>query len=183
MISKITLLFLLVCGSSAYAQVSDSEMERLKINWRVELRLEGHELALKLEKEEGKSSFSDSIQRLFLEDTFVVENLLRKQLEKESTTLGINKANLACTSEYEQLVDKYFAILSAKMTTEDKDLLASWQKDWKSMMDEERKLIGKFMQEEYSGGGSIQSIEYTNRLMLQQKNHLLLLINYLTHLI
>lgn len=183
MISRIALLFLVFQHSITFAQISDSEMERLKINWRVELRLEAHELALKLPKVEGKSDFSDSIQRLFLEDTFVVENLLRKQLEKESTNLGINKANLACASEYEQLVDKYFTILSSKMAEEDSDLLETWQKDWKLMMEKERTLIGKFMQEEYSGGGSIQSIEYTHRLMDQQKHHLLLLINYLTHLI
>lgn len=183
MILRIVLLFLVVCSSSAYAQVSDSEMETLKTKWRVELRLKGHQLVQKMNIAAGMSEFSDSIQRLFLEDTFVVENLYHRQLEKESTTLGMNKANLACASEYEQLVDKYFTILSAKMNIEDKDLLSSWQTDWKTMMEKERTLIGKFMQEEYSGGGSIHSIEYTNRLMKQQKHHLLILIDYLTHLI
>jgi hypothetical protein len=183
MIIRILLLFFVFQYSFAFSQILDSEMETLKTRWRVELRLKGHELVRKMNIAEGMSDFSDSIQRLFLEDTFVVENLYRKQLEKESTTLGINKANLACASEYEQLVDKYFTILSVKMNMEDKELLVSWQKDWKSMMEKERTLIGKFMQEEYSGGGSIQSIEYTDRLMKQQKHHLLILIDYLTHLI
>lgn len=175
-------LFLLLCFYGR-AQVSDSQMESFKAKWRVELREKGHELAIDLPREEGKSAFSDSIQRLFLEDTFVVENLLRLQLEKESSTLGINKANLACSSEYEKLVEKYFSILQSKMLDEDKELLNSWQKDWKTLMDRERVLIGKLMQEPYSGGGSIHSIDYTKRLMNQQKSRLLLLIDYLTHII
>lgn len=183
MIPRIVLLLLLVCSSSAYTQISDSEMETLKTKWRAELRSKGHELVRKMNIAAGMSDFSDSIQRLFVEDTFVVENLYHRQLEKESTTLGMNKANLACASEYEQLVDKYFAILSVKMNSEDKDLLNSWQTDWKTMMEKERVLIGKLMQEEYSGGGSIHSIEYTDRLLKQQKHHLLILIDYLTHLI
>ncbi|WP_430406857.1 hypothetical protein [Fluviicola sp.] len=77
MISRIALLFLVFQYSSAFSQVSDSEMERLKINWRVELRSEAHELALKLPKAEGKSDFSDSIQRMFMEDTFVVEGVAK----------------------------------------------------------------------------------------------------------
>lgn len=183
MISRIAFLFLVFLYSAAYAQISDSEMETLKTKWRVEFRSKGNKLALKTPRVEGQSDFSDSVQRLFLEDSFVVENLLRKQLEQESTTLGMNKANLACSSEYEKLVDKYFAILLVKMKGEDKDLLLSWQKDWKSLMEKERTLAGKLMQEEYSGGGSIHSIEYTSRLMLQQKNRLLTIIDYLTHMI
>ena len=183
MILRITLLFLLFQYSSVYSQISDSEMEALKIKWRVDLRAKGHELSQKTERKEGMSDFSDSIRRQFLEDTFVVENLLQKQLEKESTTLGINKANLACASEYEKLVDKYFNLLLSKMKAEDKDLVISTQKDWKSLMEKERTLAGKLMQEEYSGGGSVHSIEYTGRLMHQQKSRLLTLIDYLTHLI
>lgn len=183
MISRIILLFFVFHYSSTFAQISDSEMETLKTKWRVELRSKGHELAVKIPRVEGGSDFSDSIQRLFLEDTFLVENLYRKQLEKDLSTLGINKANLACSSEYEKLVDNYFTILLAKMKEEDKDLLNSWQKDWKTWMEKDRTLIGQLMQEQYSGGGSIQSIEYTNRLMMQQKNRLLTLVDYLTHLI
>lgn len=183
MISRIALLFLLFHYSPVYSQISDSEMETLKAKWRVDLRARGHELSLKTERREGMSDFSDSIRRQFLEDTFVVENLLQKQLDKEATTLGINKANLACASEYEKLVDQYFNVLLSKMKDEDKDLAISSQKDWKSLMEKERTLAGKLMQEEYSGGGSIHSIEYTDRLMMQQKNRLLTLIDYLTHLI
>jgi uncharacterized protein YecT (DUF1311 family) len=183
MILRIVFLFLVFHYSSVHAQISDSEMETLKTKWRVELRARGHELSQKTEREGGASDFSDSIRRQFLEDTFVAENLRLKQLDKEATTLGINKANLACASEYEKLVGTYFNLLLSKMKEEDKDLLISAQKDWKSLMEKEGALAGKLMQEEYSGGGSIHSIEYTERLMNQQKNRLLTLINYLTHLI
>lgn len=180
---RIIFLFFILPSSTLFSQVSDSEMENLKNKWRVDLRAKGHDLAAEYLRHDGVSDFSDSIVRLFLEDTFVVENLLTKQLQKESSTLGINKANLACASEYEKLVDKYYMILLSKMTGGDKELLVSWQNSWKSTMEEERKLIGKLMQEEYSGGGSIQSITYTQRLMNAQKDHVLILIDYLSHLI
>ncbi|MNJ86043.1 hypothetical protein D3C87_35260 [compost metagenome] len=180
---KIAFFFLFIRCSLVYGQVSDSEMEKLKTKWRAELCSEGTELATKRQRMEGVSAFSDSINRLFIADTFVVENLLRRQLRKDPTTLGMNKANLACASEYEVLVEKYFQILLIKMKEEDAELLISWQKEWKALQDKERPLIGKLMQEEYSGGGSIQSLTYTGRLMKAQKDHLLQLMDYLAHLI
>ncbi|WP_300664918.1 lysozyme inhibitor LprI family protein [Fluviicola sp.] len=165
------------------AQVSDSEMESLKADWWLELKKEAHQMIRKMPREEGMSDFADSVQRLFVQDTFVVENILRRQSDKEPTTLGMNKANLFCASEYEKLVDKYFSMLQAKMKKEDVELLLSWQKDWRKLMATEQALIGKLMQEHYSGGGSIHSIEYTARLMNQNKNRLLTIIDYLTHMI
>jgi hypothetical protein len=183
MIPRIVLLVAVFHYSFSFAQISDSEMETLKTNWRIHLRENGHLLAMKALKIQGRSDFSDSIQRLFIEDTFVVENLLRKQVEKESTNLGINKATIACSVEYEQLADKYYAILVSKMSEEDKKSVELWQQTWKTMIEKERVLIGHLMQERYSGGGIIHSLEYTNRLMMQQKNHLLTVIDYLTHMI
>ncbi|AEA46011.1 hypothetical protein [Fluviicola taffensis] len=182
MISRIVFLLIIFQGSYSFSQISDSEMESLKVKWRIDLAKQANELVTKKTKQEQVSVFSDSVQRLFLKDTFIVENLLRKQLDKESSNLGINKANLACSSEYEKLVQKYYEILSAKMKDDDRELLVSWHQEWKKLMDTERVLIGKFMQETYTGGGSIHSIQYTNRLMMQQKNHLLTLIDYLTHM-
>jgi hypothetical protein len=183
MISRIVFVLAIFHSSLAFSQISDSEMETLKNKWRSDLREKGAKLAMKPQKQEGVSDFSDSIMRLFLEDTFVVENLLSRQLEKESTNLGINKANLACASEYEKLAEKYYAILMSKMKDDDKPILASWQSARKSSLETERTLIGKLMQEEYSGGGSIQSIIYTKRLMNTQKEYVLTIIDYLSHLI
>lgn len=165
------------------AQISDSEMEELKADWWLELKKEAHQMIRQMPKEESMSDFSDSVQRLFLQDTFVLENILRRQLKVETTTLGMNKANLFCASEYEKLVDKYFSMLQAKMKKEDVDLLLSWQKEWKKLMTTEQALIGKLMLEQYSGGGSIHSVEYTSRLINQHKNRLLTIIDYLTHMI
>ncbi len=182
MISRIILLVVLFQSSALFAQVSDEEMEKLKIKWRVDLREKGHELALK-SSNEGMSEFSDSIQRLFLEDTFVVENLYHNQVNKDITNLGMNKAALAGASEYEALIAKYYQILLSKMKPDDQELLISWHNEWKILLEKERALIGKLMQEEYSGGGSIQSLTYTSRLMRSQKDHAVQLIDYLTHLI
>lgn len=183
MLPKIAFFFLFVSCPLAHSQVSDSDMEKLKIKWRTELQSKGAELAAETPKPEGMSTFSDSIHRLFTADTFVVENLLQRQFGKDPTTLGMNKANLACASEYEVLGEKYYQMLLAKMKEEDAELLASWQKDWKTLLEKERTLIGKLMQEPYSGGGSIQSLIYTGRLMKAQKDHLLTILDYLTHLI
>lgn len=182
MLRILTFLFLTLHFSS-FAQVSDAEMEALRADWKPELAEKARQLSAKMPRKEGMSDFSDSIQHLFVKDTFIVENLLRRQSAKEPTTLGMNKANLFCASEYEKLVDKYFAILQSKMMKEDSELLVSWQKEWKTLMDTERILVGRLMQEPYSGGGSIHSLEYTARLMNQHKNHLMTLIDYLTHMI
>lgn len=183
MISRIVLILAVFHSSFAFSQISDSEMETLKIKWRADLEEKGYKLALKTPKQEGVSDFADSIMHLLLEDTFVVENLLIRQLEKEPTNLGINKANLACASEYEKLAEKYYAILLSKMKDDDKPILVSWKTTRKSYMEAERTLIGKLMQEEYSGGGSIQSIVYTKRLMNAQKEYVLMIVDYLSHLI
>src|SRR4051794_9917750 len=119
MLPKIAFFFLFICCSLAHGQVSDSDMEKLKTKWRAELQSKGSELVAEVPKMEGMSAFSDSIHRLFITDTFVVENLLQRQLRKDPTTLGMNKANLACASEYDLLGEKYFQILLAKMKEED----------------------------------------------------------------
>ena len=183
MISRIAFFLFVFQSCSLFSQISDSEMEKWKTKWRSELRTKGHQLVSEIEGSQGMSDFSDSIQRLFWEDTFVVENLYRNQLEKDMTTLGMNKASLACASEYEGLIDKYYAILLSKMKVDDREFLISWQNDWKALMVKEQALIGKLMQEEYSGGGSIHSLTYTSRLMQAKKEHTYLLINYLIHLI
>ncbi|WP_294675602.1 hypothetical protein [uncultured Fluviicola sp.] len=183
MISRIVFLLILFNGSSLSAQVSDSEMENMKTKWRAGLTVKARNLEEKTTFKEGMSEFADSIQRLFLKDTFIVENLYRKQLDADATTLGMNKAALACASEYELLIDKYYTILLDKMNPEDRELVISWQANWKVLMEKERALTGKLMKEEYSGGGSIHSLTYTSRLMNAQKEHVLILIDYLTHLI
>lgn len=165
------------------SQVSDAEMDELKTGWRLELSETAHQLVLKRPKEKGMPEFSDSIQRLFIQDTFIVENIIRRQSAKEPSTLGINKARLYGASEYEKLVDKYFGILQSKMKKEDAELLLTWQKEWRTLMNTEQLLVGRLMQEPYSGGGSIHSMTYTARLMNQYKNRLLTIIDYLTHMI
>lgn len=183
MISRIFFLLIVFSCSSLSAQVSDTEMENMKTKWRAGLTAKARDLDAKTPRKEGISEFGDSIRRLFFKDTFVVENLYRRQLNADATTLGMNKAALACASEYEKLVDNYYAALLSKMKEEDKELVISWQRARKSLLEEERRLIGKLMQEEYSGGGSIHSIRYTQRLMNAQKDHLLALVDFLTHLI
>lgn len=180
---RIIIVVCLTLHFSSSAQVSDAEMDALRANWREELSETAHQKILRMPKKEGMPEFSDSIQRLFVRDTFLVENILRRQSAKEPSTLGINKAQLFCASEYDQLVDKYFAILQSKMKKEDAELLVSWQKEWRTLMNTEKLLVGRLMQEPYSGGGSIHSLVYTARLMNQNKNRLLTIIDYLTHMI
>ena len=125
MISRILFLLLVFSGSSLFAQVSDTEMENMKTKWRAGLTAKARNLAEKTPHTEGISEFGDSIQRLFLKDTFVVENLYHRQLDADATNLGMNKAALACASEYELLVDKYYTILLDKMNPEDPEFTGS----------------------------------------------------------
>lgn len=177
-------IFLAVSVSSIFAQITDAEMDVLRSKWKLELAEKADEKLEKWVKDEAKSRFADSMSRIFFKDTFQLDQLLKKQIRKDPSNLGISKANMACMSEYEKLVDVYFAVLASKMKTEDTALVIASQANWKQYMEDERKLCGKLMQKEYSGsGGTAHAPLYTERLKNLSRNRLLELAGYLVNMI
>ena len=61
------------------------------------------------------------------------------------------------TNGYDKLMNKYYNKLLKIFNPEDKKVLIEAQKSWIKFRDAETKLIWTMTNEEYSGGGTIQS--------------------------
>lgn len=178
----LTYFFLIALTTSVYSQVSDENMEVFRTKWRMELGEKAEVKAASVPKIYGKSAFGDSVTKQFYIDTFIVDNVCKKHQLKDPSTLGINKANMLALKDYEKLVDSYSALLVSKLADKDKELFQSSTNKWLAFIEDERTLCGRLMQPEYSGGGSIHSITYTNRLMNQYRNRLIEVVGYLEYI-
>lgn len=177
-----TCFSVLLVSSTIFSQVSDENMEILRSKWRVEFAEKAELKAAALPKQYGKSNFGDSVSRQFLIDTLIVDNVWRKHKLKDPSNLGINKANMLCMKDYEKLYESYSALLISKLAEKEKELFIGSNKKWLTFIEDERALCGRLMQQEYSGGGSIHSLQYTERLMRQYRNRVIEIVDYLQYI-
>lgn len=91
-------------------------------------------------------------------DTFRIEQIVSKRMDIDYSTVGMNITVDEMTSSYDKLMNKYYNKLLKILKTDDKKILVAAQKAWLTYRDAEAKLIGTMTKDEYSGGGSIQSI-------------------------
>jgi uncharacterized protein YecT (DUF1311 family) len=91
-------------------------------------------------------------------DTFRIEQLVSKQMDIDYSTVGMRTAVNEKTSSYDKLMNKYYNKLLKALKPEDKQTLVAAQRAWIVYRDAEAKLIGAMTKEEYSGGGTIQSM-------------------------
>lgn len=94
----------------------------------------------------------------FSVDTFRIEQIGAIRMEMDYTTVGMNITVDEMTSSYDKLLNKYYNKLLNMLQPEDKKVLITAQRAWIAYRDAEAKLIGTMTKEEYSGGGTIQSI-------------------------
>jgi uncharacterized protein YecT (DUF1311 family) len=107
-----------------------------------------------------KNLTADEIE--FSVDTFRLEQIVSKRMDIDYSTVGMNTTVDELTSSYDQLMNKYYNKILKILKPEDKKTLVAAQKAWLVYRDAESKLIGTMMKEEYSGGGTIQSIIATS---------------------
>lgn len=93
----------------------------------------------------------------FAIDTFTIERVVRKRMDYDYSTAGMNMAMDEMTQGYDKLLNKYYNKLLKLMKPADQKVLIAAQKAWIAYRNAEGKLIGTMAKEEYSGGGSIQS--------------------------
>lgn len=93
----------------------------------------------------------------FMLDTFRIKHIADEQIAIDYTTAGMNIAVNQLASSYDKLMNRYYNKLLQLLKPEDRKVLLSAQRSWLTFRNAESKLIGIMMQEEYSGGGSIQS--------------------------
>lgn len=98
----------------------------------------------------------------FTIDTFRIERLARERSALDYSTSDMNITTYQMIDAYDKLLNKYYKRLLDLLKAEDKDVLIQAQRAWLSYREKESKLRGTLKKEEYSGGGTIQSILANN---------------------
>lgn len=152
---KTFLLSMIICfiGNVALGQNSPKEItpEILK-KIKAEVEAQIPKLKLKLSKQELNP---DEIE--FKIDTFRIETIASKRMEIDYSTTGMNITVDELTISYDKLMNKYYGKLIKLFKPEDKKNLITAQKAWLVFRDAELNLIGTMTDNQYSGGGTIQS--------------------------
>ena len=112
---------------------------------------------VKLKAELKKSSETD-LGIEFQIDKFRLDELLNKFAETDYTTAGICNAEYKIAQQYDSLLNKYYKKLLNVLKGEDKQALIKTQKAWMAFRDAEHHLDVTLSNEEYSGGGTMQSM-------------------------
>jgi hypothetical protein len=165
---KYLLLITLFFGQffNALAQ-DDSEVNLVK------LQQESKSASLKFKQQlsaiEYDNDFEKSTSISFRVDTFLVEDFLLRRLEYAESTKDMKEAFNQAEAEYEKLIDKYFAILYNKVNATDKQAVRSNHESWIAYEIAEIALMRVLYKEDYTGGGTIQSINYAAELMHLKK--------------
>lgn len=93
----------------------------------------------------------------FCADTFKIRQIVAKRMDIDYSTQGMNFTVMEMTKAYDKLMNRYYNKILGLLKPADKKVLITTQKAWLVFRDAELKLIGKLREDEYSGGGSIQS--------------------------
>ena len=103
---------------------------------------------------------------VFKRETYLLDLIREKKTDMDYTTYGMNKATSEWADGYDSLMNKYYNRLLKLLSPEDRKILIAAQKAWLTYRDAEGKLITMMMNDEYSGGGTIQSNIATNNYCL-----------------
>lgn len=153
LLSFIILSFLLLVNQNSAAQeIQDSEGLLQQVNKEC--------LQLK-QTLEAKEYLSDSDKQRsigFQCDTFKIERLLALKIENDYSTNGMVQAIYEAEQAYDKLLNKYYQVLLKKLNDADKEILKRSQRNWIQFRDSERILNATILNDEYSGGGTLQQL-------------------------
>jgi uncharacterized protein YecT (DUF1311 family) len=133
-------------GQNSPKEISPEILKKLKAEVEVQIP------KLKLSKQELNA---DEIE--FKIDTFRIETIASKRMDIDYSTTGMNITVDELTISYDKLMNKYYGKLMKLLKPEDKKVLITAQKAWLVFRDAELNLIGTMTDDQYSGGGTIQS--------------------------
>lgn len=91
-------------------------------------------------------------------DTFRIEQLSVRRMDIDYSTIGMKEAMNELNNNYDILLNKYYNVLMKSLKSEDKQVLKTAQKAWLAYRDAENLLIWKMLEDQYSGGGTIQGL-------------------------
>jgi uncharacterized protein YecT (DUF1311 family) len=178
---KNVLLFLtLFAYSFSFSQDYPSEPTK-EDTLRIEkqLKKEADSVRQVLEKEDYLTESIKKIELEFRVDTFIVERRCALFIEVDDTDLGMQFSNGQLWDDYEDLLNKYYKLLIAKLNAADKETLKVSQRNWLKYRDSDQQVNFLLTEERYSGGGTIQALYAGNRTVEITKTRVIELYNYL----
>lgn len=178
---KYHLLLLLICFVFAVKAQSEGPQPvtpqiAQKINAEIEKELPAFLIKLEKNNQERTDEFDASVK--FCTDTFRIERFYSKAMDYDYSTLGMNNATYAAAAKYDALMNRYYKLLAAKLKPADKAALLAAQRSWLAFRDNEGKLQDALTKEEYSGGGTRQSIILASEYYEMVKKRVLELWQY-----
>ncbi len=178
----LTALFVVITFYS-FSQPESSTLDSLKREWKIELSEFVTNHPEDFAELNEYSVFSDTIFNMFQKDTFIVETIYARQLAYDGSTMGLNQSSIACEKEYEILLNKYYQLLLAKLSKEDRKVLIADQKAWLKFREQDRKLNTLIIKEKYSGGGTIQLLIHSSQYLYITKSRVNELVQYLIRMV
>jgi uncharacterized protein YecT (DUF1311 family) len=151
--------------------------DSIKIKKEVEKKAQ----SLKLQLEKSNGYVNDVEKKLAIEftlDTFRIEETNSKMIEIDNSTVGMVDAIYSSENDYDKLLNKYYKILIDKLDAADKEILRSSQKNWLVFRDDELQLNDMLSKEKYSGGGTIQNLIVSGRVLEITKNRVIEMFQY-----
>lgn len=125
----------------------------------------------------------ESIELEFSSDTTKVEKEIAEMLDKDYSTLGMIEVALEYERKYDILLNKYYKLLSSKLTVEGRRALQVSQRNWIKFRDSEKALISEINNQTYdeAGGGTIWGVITSNSRAEITKKRVVELYNYLMY--
>lgn len=171
LMKKIFILLLSVFSFTSYAQLSETQLNRLKFQVDSAGSLL-HEMLL----QEGKTKLNAT----FTVDTFKVESMMALKMKidtsKAENVIAINDAEI----EYDFLLDKYYKVLLGRHDEKSQKALALAQKKWVKYRDDEIAMTEKFYTEQKGGNEAdkevakaAEHLELTKERVVELYKHIL----------
>jgi uncharacterized protein YecT (DUF1311 family) len=138
--------------ASGPREVTDKELKAM----RQQIEKEALALRGELDKQVFDTDVAKRVSIEYRLDAFRIDELLKRRSDIDYSTMGLVNATLEADSDYDDLLNKYYQKLLAKLSAEDKAVLKQTQKNWLQFRDSEHELNSLLTKEEYSGGGTAQ---------------------------
>jgi uncharacterized protein YecT (DUF1311 family) len=130
-------------------------------------------------RNKGEEYLTD-LRTEFALDTFKIEERRRLKLEIDYSTTGMVTSTLDANREYDQLLNKYLKRLLESLQASDREILRQSQRNWVKYRDSELELNRLLMDENYSGGGTIQRMLAAARALELTQDRVVDIFHYLS---
>ncbi len=154
----LTLLILFISSSISFGQNNEPKEITPQILQKITTEVD-KEASRFRQSVSSKGLTADAIE--FAVDTFKIAHICSKRMDTDYSTTGMNLTIEEMTASYDKLLNKYYNKLLKTLLPDDKKSLIKAQRSWINYRDAEMELIRAMTKDNYSGGGTMQSIVAT----------------------